>query len=1168
MAVNSRCPRCSAENEGDARFCEDCGFALSLLCPRCGAAVTPGKRFCRECGAEVAPASSPPLDRESAPPAAPQRVAERRLVSVLFADLVGFTSLSESQDAEDVRELLARYFDTCRTVITRYGGVVEKFIGDAVMAVWGTPVANEDDAERAVRAALDLVAAVSALGSEVGAPSLAARAGVLTGEAAVTIGASGEGMVAGDLVNTASRLQSAAEHGAVVVGESTRLAAGNAIAFADLGELNLKGKNEAVHAWRALRVVARRRGLGRSEGLEPPFMGRDGELRMLKDLLDATGRERRARLVSVSGVPGVGKSRLAWEFLKYVDGLVDAVFWHQGRCPAYGDGITFWPLGEMVRRRAGISEGEEPAAARVKLASSVAEFVDDATEQRWLEPRLAHLLGLADSAPGQQEELFSAWRTFFERISDRGPTVMVVEDLQWADPGLIEFVESILEWSRNQPILVITLARPELMDRHPTWGAGQRNFTALHLEPLGDDDMRTLIRSLIADLPETLEQQMLARAEGIPLYAVETVRMLIDRRELLEQDGRYRVAGELSALTIPQTLHALIASRLDALPPEERALVQEAAVLGKTFSVSALTVLTHRKPDELEPLLRDLVRKELLSIDNDPRSPERGQYGFVQSVIREVAYGTLSRRDREQKHLAAAGYFESLADPELTGVVAAHYVEAQAALPEGPERDALGALAQEWLKQAGERALSLGSPEQALRYFEQTLQLTAAEDQPQLVELVGMAARDAAQPERAIGFLERATALYQQMGDAAAAARVASPLISAIGYGGERYSEGVDRGQAAFAAVPEDAPSEVAAALAERIAALLHVLGRNREGLEWTETALALAERADDAKVIAKALAYRAGCLFNLGRPREAFILFRGAVAVAERAGPREQSEVLLALSIYGAEDDLREAFSAAVQAAELARRAGYRPLELMNLGNAAELAIWLGELEVARARVDEWGQRELTGANWRWLKMLQALLTGLTENPAHALLPFSEIEAEAETNQRIAEQSTFWRSRALVELAAGDVAAAHESAARAVAAEPSGLNTAQALAVQGRAALALRDPGKVREALSAMRGFRGRWMATIRRENEAGLAALEGHTEQAVADFRLAIEEFTSLDTPLDLALCHLSMSLLLEGEPAETSAAEARRLFARMGAVPLLERIPELSAAAAAAG
>ena len=331
-------------------------------------------------------------------PATSSPVAERRLVSVLFADLVGFTTLSETRDAEQVRDLLSRYFESARQIIGAYGGTVEKFIGDAVMAVWGAPTAFEDDAERAVRSALDLVAAVGAMGDEIGA-ELELRAGVLTGEAAVTLGATNQGMVAGDLVNTASRLQSVAPPGTVLVGEATLKAAADAIAFEPAGEHVLKGKAAPVPAFRALRVVAQRGGVGRSEQLEAPFVGRGPELRMLKDFHLATGEERRPRLVSIIGQGGIGKSRLVWEFLKYIDGVTEVVYWHQGRSPAYGEGISFWALAEMVRSRARITEADDPASQRTKLAASLSEWVTDEAERRWIEPRLLQLLGLDARRP-------------------------------------------------------------------------------------------------------------------------------------------------------------------------------------------------------------------------------------------------------------------------------------------------------------------------------------------------------------------------------------------------------------------------------------------------------------------------------------------------------------------------------------------------------------------------------------------------------------------------------------------------------------------------------------------------------------------------------------------------------------------------------------------------
>jgi class 3 adenylate cyclase len=365
------CANCGAENPPDKRFCGDCGSALVIVCSSCGGSNEPGKKFCGDCGAPLAAGAL-----EVAPSSTAEPTAERRVVSVLFADLVGFTAWSELRDAEETRDLLSRYFELARTLIGRYGGTVEKFIGDAVMAVWGTPVATESDAERAARAALELVASIPELD-----PALSARAGVLSGEAAVTIGAEGEGMVAGDLVNTASRIQTAAEPGSVLVGEATRRASEQAIVYEKAGEHELKGKAEPVTLWRALRVVSGVGGQLKSPGLEAPFVGRDRELKLIKELFHDYAAERKAHLVSVTGIAGIGKSRLAWEFYKYFDGIVEQVYWHRGRCLAYGEGVAYWALADMVRMRCGISEDEQPSSARPRLRASLEEHLLDPEER-------------------------------------------------------------------------------------------------------------------------------------------------------------------------------------------------------------------------------------------------------------------------------------------------------------------------------------------------------------------------------------------------------------------------------------------------------------------------------------------------------------------------------------------------------------------------------------------------------------------------------------------------------------------------------------------------------------------------------------------------------------------------------------------------------------------
>jgi class 3 adenylate cyclase/tetratricopeptide (TPR) repeat protein len=833
------CSNCGADNPAGHAFCGQCGSALDPACPSCGAASRTGERFCGRCGTPLA-ASGPAV---APPPSAEAPVAERRLVSVLFADLVGFTALSESRDAEEVRELLSRYFDRCRRLIELYGGTVEKFIGDAVMAVWGAPAATEDDAERAVRAALDLIAAVSALGEEIGADELRARAGVLTGEAAVNLGAVGQGMVAGDLVNTASRIQSVAEPGGVLVGEATRRATGQTVVYEDAGTFALKGKEGETRLWRARRVVSGVRGALKSQGLEAPFVGRDRELRLIKDLFHVSADERRAQLASVTGIAGIGKSRLAWEFYKYMDGLAQLVYSHRGRCLAYGEGVAYWALADMVRMRCEIGEDDEPAAVREKLRGALEQHVPDAEERRFVEPRLAQLLGAGEREGSGRQELFAAWRLFFERLSDVYPTVLVFEDMQWADASLLDFVEHLLEWSRSRPIYVVTLARPELQEQRPTWGAGHRNFTSLYLEPLAQPAMEALLAGLVPDLPEPLRRQILARAEGVPLYAVETVRMLLDRGALVEEESSYRLRGEIGELEVPETLHALVAARLDGLSPAERKLLQDAAVLGKTFTPAALGAVTGGEPAELEPLLAGLARKEVLGQQSDPRSPERGQYGFLQDIVRHVAYETLSKHERRARHLAAAEHLgAALSEEEGAEVVAAHLLDAYRLDPGAADGESLRARAGAALLRAGERAASLGAPAEARRSFEQSAELASGPaERAAALSRAGEMAFDTGAQDEARALFEQAVALYEQAGDTHAAGRGSASVAFCDQLAG-RAGEAIERMERAYELVAADEPDADLALLLCRLGQAHFFAGNPEEAAVWTERALDLAE--------------------------------------------------------------------------------------------------------------------------------------------------------------------------------------------------------------------------------------------------------------------------------------------------------------------------------------
>src|SRR5438445_6217586 len=769
------CGVCGTSNEAGRKFCAECGSRLGVICAVCGTANPAIAKFCGECGSTLQPDAAATAAELAATTrgSTGEHAAERRLVSVLFVDLVGFTTLSQDRDPEETRELLTRYVDMARGIIERHGGTVEKFIGDAVMAVWGAPVAHEDDAERAVRSALELVADVPSIAE--GGQTLQARAGVLTGEAAVTIGAVGQGLVAGDLVNTASRLQSTAAPGTVLVGEATFHAASTAIAFEPAGDQALKGKAAPVPAWRAVAVVARRGGSGRAAILEPPFVGRDDELRLLKDLFEATARERKSRLVTVIGQAGIGKSRLAWEFEKYLDGVVDTAYWHEGRSPSYGEGISYWALAEMVRRRAGIAEGDDDATIRRRLGATLDEFIVDPAERRWIEPRLSGLLGLAELPTEGREELFAAWRTFFERMAGVAPVVMVFSDLQWADQGLLDFVEDLLRWARTAPIFVVASARPELLERRPSFGEGVRTVTRLNLEPLSDEAMQQLLEGVVPGLPAAALRSMVQRAEGIPLYAVETVRMLLDRELLVAGESGYRLTSELPQLGVAETLQALIASRLDANRPEDRGLLLDASVLGQSFTVDALAAVAGVEPSDLTDRLDRLVRRELLTVEADLRSPERGQYQFVQALVREVAYQNLAKADRRQRHVAAARYFEGLGSEELAGVLASHYLAAYQSSRPGEEADALASQARIALQAAAERASTLHSHRQALSHLEQALTVTTDPAEKAVLHLRATESADAVGAD-VIGqrHAQEARDLFRSVGDANGALRAAT----------------------------------------------------------------------------------------------------------------------------------------------------------------------------------------------------------------------------------------------------------------------------------------------------------------------------------------------------------------------------------------------------------
>ena len=1155
------CTNCGNENRPGAKFCSECATPLASICPNCGTANPAAAKFCSECATPLA-AGSPAATTAAGPagPAAAQHdgaVAERRLVSILFTDLVGFTTFAEGRDAEEVRETLSRYFEMASELIGRYGGTVEKFIGDAVMAVWGAPVAREDDAERAVRAGLELVQAIRSLG-----PGIQARCGVLTGEAAVTIGATNQGMVAGDIVNTAARLQSAALPGTVLVGEATQRAASGSIVFEEAGEQALKGKSSPVPAWRALRVVAERGGRNRSDVLEAPFVGRDEELRQIKDLFHASTRERKPRLVSVIGPAGIGKTRLAWEFLKYVDGLLDLAWWHAGRSPAYGDGISFWALGEMVRARAGLRETDDDATSRQKLKAMVEQHVPDPDERGWIEPALLALLGLGGSTGSA--ELFAAWRTFFERLAATAPVIMVFEDLHHADSGLLDFIDHLMEWSRGVPIAVITLSRPELLERRPGWGAGKRTFASLYLEPLPPEAMRELLGGLVPGLPAPAVDTIVARADGIPLYAVETVRMLLAQGKVVADGSVYRPTGELGDLAVPESLTALIAARLDGLDATDRVLVEDAAVLGQSFTLAGLSAVSGVERGELEGRLLALVRRELLVLDADPRSPERGQYRFVQALIREVAYNTLARKDRKVRHLAAARYFESLGSDELAGGLAGHYLAAQRLAADDAEAAALAAQARIALRGAAERAAALGSHEQAVTFLEQAIGVTTdAADRAELHERARDSALFGIDADVVLRHAAAAVAARRETGDrhatALAAARQAGAVTTFI-----RDPAGALRlAEAAWAEFADLEQTVAGVELMRNLGRAHNQLNNMDELLAWVERMLPIAERLDLIEIIASAMTGRGSALIKLDRTREGMLLIRGGHSMALAYGFIDvEAGGRTLITFFDQWDDPVAGLAMGREGIDIASKLGSRGYAFNMYGNAIVCALRVGEWAWAISLLDEVLSEEGLPKGVAELYVDQAAIQAVRGEDPTASIAAARRNVEGITDTQY-ESYIRW-AEAWGALAAGrldDAQTAAEDAVRVT-------NYFRPLAwpIAGRAAVWDGNLEAARGLLGRIDAatLRGRAMELDRATLAAGVAGLEGRMIDAVNGFRDAITGYTSLGVAFDAALATIDLaSVVGDAERASPEIGAlidaARSTLERLGARPFLQRLDD---------
>jgi predicted ATPase/class 3 adenylate cyclase len=807
-------------------------------CASCGKENPDGFAFCGYCTA--------PLVEQPSPSA----LEERKIVSVLFCDLVGFTAASEQQDPEDVRARIRPYHARLREEIERHGGTVEKFVGDAVMAAFGAPVAHEDDAERAVRAGLRILEAIAELNEADPDLDLQVRVGINTGEAVVALGArpeEGEGLVTGDVVNTAARIQGEAPVDGVAVGEQTYRATEPVFEYEPLPSVSVKGKAEPLALWWA-KAARARFGTDITRQHSSPLVGRELEKPLLIGTFERAAQQRSVQLVTVVGEPGVGKSRLVAELFAYLVTKPELIRWRQGRCLPYGEGITFWALGEIVKAEAGILESDSAEVAAAKLEAAVSP---EEPERQWLLQRLAPLVGVEAASPAERQELFTAWRRFLEGLAAARPSVLVFEDLHWADEALLSFLEHVAEWSEGVPLLVLCTARPELHEQHPGWAGGMRNATTINLPPLSDQETAELVSHLVTTtvLSEELERAILERAGGNPLYAEEFVRLLADRGLAADETE------------LPESVQALIAARLDTLSPERKSLLQDAAVVGKVFWVGALAEIGGRDQGELELALHDLARKELVRPARVSSMEGESEYSFWHLLVRDVAYGQIPRAERARRHRSAAAWIERQAGErveDLAEVLAHHYLQAlelAEAAGDTAQAEELAAPARHFLALAGERALGLDTAQAEAR-LARALELTPSEhdERPDLLVRWADAVYQAGRPREAAAALEQALATLRARGEREGEARVLT-LLARVTF---RLSEGRNLTLAAEAVdlLEHEPPGAALVGAYTQLATAHFLAGAHGETIAAAERALTLAE-ALDLPAAAFALGFR-----------------------------------------------------------------------------------------------------------------------------------------------------------------------------------------------------------------------------------------------------------------------------------------------------------------------
>ena len=952
-----QCSECGAENPSQTRFCTSCGADQSGPCPSCGASSPPGTRFCGECGAALT-ASAEPGRSSPQPSESRDLTEERRRATVLFADLSGYTAIAEQLDPEDTKALVDGALRRLSREVTDREGRVDKYIGDNVMAVFGAPVAHEDDPERAVRAGLAMQEAMAEINAEIAARTvsedveLALRVGINSG--AVVAGQMGDQYtVIGDTVNVASRLQAASAIGRVTVGASTRRLTAAVIEYRELEPLTLKGKSQPVPAWEAVSVVDPSRG-SQSRPAVAPLIGRDEELALLRSLFDRAVRESRPYLVTVFGQAGVGKSRLLSELAASLEGRADPVATLVGHSPAYGTTTNYSALGEILRERFSVSRAEAPELGVAKLVAGIEGLAgsDAAVDAARTATQIARVMGIDKSVeagedldPEQvRDRIFAAIRLLLQLLSERAPVVVAIEDIHWADEGMLDLIEHLAGWGRG-PVLIVCLARDELLERRPTWGGGRRNATTISLDPLSTEEAEVLVRSLLAGQQggTELAEEVAGRSGGNPLFAEEMIK-------------RLREEGSAGVGELPDSVHAVLAARLDALGSDERRLLQTASVIGQSFWDKVLGELTG--DTAIDQSLAALVDKDLLTPSAASRVVGEHEFVFKHALVRDVAYATLPRAVRARQHFELAGIIEGrlAANREgVAGLLAQHHGRAaelaeQANFP-AEELQKMRVGAAHAFAAAGDSAAALYSNAEALAHYESALSLPAGltpSERAQVEEHRGDAALRAGRVDAAIESWARALDYHERAENAAGAGELHRKLGAGSWQKADReasiahFQQGIDL-------LKDGEPCRELIQLYAEAASLYVETGDNMLAIYAAEMAQRLAEALGQPATVSRAHLTFGRVFGRLGDLEQARGSFERAVELARRANPGEAMPALLALGrhLEVAEADYPAATAACEEALEIADQLGDVPAQI-------EVRAALGQLAVHPARWSE----------------------------------------------------------------------------------------------------------------------------------------------------------------------------------------------------------------------